>query len=227
MQYWQQPQQQGFQGGGDWQQPPQQGFQGGGGGFDDVLSLHFNEQNDDGGYLGQQGPPRYFAPPDYTAPILWSLHGTQGVTGFAGVVEKYCALPIALRSSDEYVLSRKHMLQPRLTVSRIQAIAKCEYDGSAALISIGKGPTLVRQHNGAGQWITVHKGQSIVLSPGDQVSLDCNDPDAAVFTCLQGGYDQGYGAQQQGYGAQQGYGGGGGGYGSGGGGGWGGQQQGG
>ena len=35
---------------------------------------------DDSGYSGQQGPPRYGAPQDFSKPVLWSIHGFSGVT---------------------------------------------------------------------------------------------------------------------------------------------------
>ena len=118
------------------------------------------------------------------------------------------------------------MMQPQLTVSRIQAITSVLPDGSATLMSNGKSPTLWRARGGP--WNVLYKGQTKLLQDGDQVSLDCNYPEAAVFACvqeagMQGGYDQ------QGYGAQLEYGGGGAvGYSGGGGGdGWGGAQQGG
>ena len=49
---------------------------------------------DEGGYTNmqgqpQQGPPKYGAPQDYRAPVLWSLHALSGLTGFSGVAEKY------------------------------------------------------------------------------------------------------------------------------------------
>ena len=84
-------------------------------------------------------------------------------------------------------------------------------------MSNGRGPTLWRTHGGA--WNTLYKGQTAVLQHGDQVSLDCSQPEGAVFTCQfegggmygQQGMQQGaYGGQQQQQGA---YGGGGGGYG--------------
>lgn len=184
--------------------------------------------NDDGGYRGQAGPPRYYAPPNYEMPVLWSIYGISGVSGFAGVTEKYCALPYSLRSSDEYVLSRFNMVHPQLTVSRIQAIVQVLSDGTATLIANGRGPTLWRAPGG--YWNPLYNGQTKVLQDGDQISLDCNNPEGAVFTCAQesamqqGGYGQGYSVQEA-YGAQQGQLGGNDGYGGyGGGGGWGGQQ---
>ena len=62
-------------------------------------------------------------------------------------------------------------------------------------------------------WRALYKDESQVLSSGDQVSLDCNDPEGAIFTCQDesamqqgGGYQQDGGYQQGGY-QQQGKGG--------------------
>ena len=167
----------------------------------------YDGDDDDGGYGGQVGPPRYGAPQDYSAPVLWGLHPWSGVAGFPGVDEKYFALPYALRAGDQFVLSRWNMLQQRLTVSRIQAIAQANSDGTATLTSHGRGPTLWRAHGGP--WNALYSGQRKELQGGDQVSLDCNEPEAAVFTCLQEsatphhGYDQGYGDQQGYYAGNQ------------------------
>ena len=155
---------------------------------------------DDSGYNGQVGPPRYGAPVDYTAPVLWSLHGFSGIVGFPGVDEKYYYVPYSLRSGDEFVLSRWNMMQQSLTVSRIQAIAQVFPDGTAAVTSHGRGPTLWRSQGGP--WNPLYKGERRTLEGGDQVSLDCNQPEAAVFTCVQ---ESVYGAQQ-GYGSEGGYG---------------------
>ena len=167
---------------------------------------------DDSGYNGQQGPPRIYAPQDYRAPVLWSVLGFSGVTGFTGVAEKYCTLPYSLRSNDEFVLSRKNMVHPQLTVSRIQAIVQAFPDSTAMVTSHGRGPTLWRGAGSGGQWSPLFKGEWRFLEEGDQVSLDCNNPENAVFACVRqqavqrGGYlDQHYGAQQV-YGAE-GYGG--------------------
>ena len=170
-----------------------------------------SDGGDDAGYRGMQGPPKYYARPDYSKPVLWTLHGSFGVTGH-GVAEKYFTMPYAMRCGDEWVLSRWNMMQQRPTVSRIQAIASVNYDGTATLISNGRGPTLVRARGSP--WSALFQGQSRLLQDGDQVSLDCNDPDGAVFTCQQesgqnGGFYadqyQQYGGPQQGsaYGGQQ------------------------
>ena len=165
---------------------------------------------DDSGYNGQVGPPRYGAPVDSSAPVLWSLYGHSGVVGFPGVDMKYFGLPYALRNGDEFVLSRWNMMQQSLTVSRIQAIAQVLPDGTAALTSYGLGPTLWRSQGGP--WSPLYKGERSALRGGDQVSLDSNQPEAAIFTCVQ---ESAYGAQQGFTGEQYG-GGGGGGYGDGG-----------
>ena len=91
------------------------------------------------------------------------------------------ALPHTLRSGEELVLTRWHMQRPKLTVSREQCKVIVAADGTADLVSCGKGPTLLRQ-SGA-QWYAVSRSDTCPLADGDQISLDCNDPEAAVFTC--------------------------------------------
>ena len=91
------------------------------------------------------------------------------------------ALPHTLRSGEELVLSRWHMQRPKLTVSREQCKVMVAADGTADLVSCGKGPTLLRQ-SGA-PWYAVSRSDTCPLAHGDQISLDCNDPEAAVFTC--------------------------------------------
>ena len=49
---------------------------------------------------------------------------------------------------------------------------KVNADGTATLTSCGKSPTFWRQRNGP--WCSVPKGESLILTDGDQVSLDCN-----------------------------------------------------
>ena len=104
-------------------------------------------------------------------------------------------------------------------VSRIQCMVRIRKDGTPTLVGCGKAPTLVRTRNGP--WNPLYNRQEYILSDGDQVSLDANDPEGAVFTLVDdmqqggnggygGGFDGGYGG---------GYGGGSGGYSGGGGGG--------
>ena len=91
------------------------------------------------------------------------------------------ALPHTLRGGEELVLSRWHMQRPKLTVSREQCKVMVAADGTADLVSCGKGPTLLRQ-SGA-PWYAVARSDTCPLADGDQISLDCSDPEAAVFTC--------------------------------------------
>ena len=86
----------------------------------------------------------------------------------------------SLCNGEEQVLSRWNMIEQSLTVSRRQCTVQC-IDGCATLISMGRSPTLWREH-AASPWCTVSNGESLILAEGHQLSLDCNDPDAAVFT---------------------------------------------
>ena len=177
-------------------------------------------------YQAQQ--PNYGAPPGFSAVTgLWRVEGFAGVTGFdfimdgrvipvenapftglmhGTVQQKHSVLPYELLNGDEVVLSRWNMLQQILTVSRMQCAVKCLDDGTAILISCGRGPTLFRGYESGGNWVALQQGESLGLSDGDQVSLDCNNPEGAVFTChdgsamqQQGGYQQQHQQQQGGY----------------------------
>ena len=112
----------------------------------------------------------------------------------------------ALKNGDVQVLSRFAMLNPKLTVSRVQCIVQI-HDGTATLSSCGRGPTMWRPR---GQyWIALNEGDQVPLNEGDEVSLDSNDPDGAVFVCQdeetlqQSGYQQQYDQQQLPYPWQQ------------------------
>lgn len=148
------------------------------------------------------GQSQWEPPPQATsqAPVLWRLAAFSGVAGFSsgGILEKpEDQLPYSLRCGDERVLSRWNMVRQRLTVSRIQGVVHVVADGTAVLVSRGRGPTLWREGYGA-PWRALYKDESQVLSSGDQVSLDCNDPEAAVFSCEQEGALPRSGYEQQG-----------------------------
>jgi len=97
-----------------------------------------------------------------------------------------------MRTGDVQVLSRFSMLTQKLTVSRVQAIVQI-HDGTATLSSCGRDSTLWR---GRGlPWVALNKGDQVPLTDGDQVSLDCNDAEAAVYTCEEQAQEQG--AMQQ------------------------------
>ena len=171
------------------------------------------------GYGDQQG---YGAKQGYASPVVLSVAGFNGVTGFAYSMsqnDRYLHLPYDLRNGENQVLSRWNMQRQKLTVSREQSKVQVSTDGTASLFSCGRGPTMWRSKFDAvfpcGPWQAIYKNQMHVLSDGDQISLDCNDPDDAVFTCHVAGAmgqsahaqqqdQQGY-AQQQGCAQQQGY----------------------
>ena len=153
-------------------------------------------------YNYQTGEARWQSPYQGNNLALWRLDGYNGVAGFSGVAgfaasSKYnffqlehgregrpCQLPYTLGVGDEQALSRWNMIDQKLTVSRKQAIIECNSDGSLKVTSEGKGPTLLRgMQTTGGQWVGLYKGDSVILSDGDQLSLDCNDPEAAVFSC--------------------------------------------
>ena len=103
--------------------------------------------------------------------------------GSAGSIyeQDYRFLPYILNNGQVQVLSRWNMARQKLTVSRVQCKVQVSADGTATLTSCGKGPTLWRAWGG--RWVGLDSGERQVLAGGDQVSLDCQDPEAAVFTC--------------------------------------------
>lgn len=130
-------------------------------------------------------PSAAVAPQVFGADCLWRVEGGAGVTGFidkgSHFVQDEFALPYLLRCGDEQVLSRFHMIEKKLTVSRVQAAVRVHHDGTATLTSCGRGPTLWRTISGP--WVALQAGDWLTLTHGDQVSLDCNAPASAVFTC--------------------------------------------
>ena len=134
--------------------------------------------------------------------ILWRLFPVNGVAGFSGVKgfvanHKYthfqmeyddsrvtgrpCQLPYGLGKGDEKVLSRWNMIEQKLTVDTKQCSVQCLDSGAITLTGQGDQPTLLRKQNG--QWSPIPKGQTVILSHGDQISLDYSDPEGAVFEC--------------------------------------------
>ena len=131
-----------------------------------------------------------------------------------------------LQPGMKVTLGRGDMQQPHNGVSRQQCMFEVGFDGSAYLVSKGKPPTGLFRN---GAWYSLDTDERQRLYDGDQVSLDCYNPENALFWCQvmqggggqqgygqQGGYGQqqgGYGQQGGGYGQQGGYGGQQGGYG--------------
>jgi len=92
-----------------------------------------------------------------------------------------CQLPYQIGIGDEKVLGRFNMVNPSPSVSRGQCNIRCTADGAAILASDGDSPTLIR--SGGGQWEYIYKDQQRFLQEGDQISLDANNPEGAVFVC--------------------------------------------
>lgn len=157
-------------------------------------------------YNEQSGASQWEPPPQQSTSTrtkwYWYVDGFNGVAGFSGVADfaasnKYgdreyrlefgregrpCQLPYILGPDEEQVLTRWNMVEQKINVSKEQCTVKNNADGSATLVSTGRlGPTLWRAPGGP--WNQLGKGQQHILSDGDQVSLDVNDPEAAVFTC--------------------------------------------
>ena len=91
-------------------------------------------------------------------------------------------------------------MSPSPYVSRQQCLVQLLQDGNAMLTSTGKPATGVRARGG--QWNALYTGQTHYLSDGDEVALDSQNPDSAVFTfenlAMQGFQQQGYQQQQGG-----------------------------
>ena len=172
------------------------------------------QQGYDQGYgqQPQQGYDQGYGQGYAQQPVLWSLHGTNGVTGFSGVTgfagekdsrhyqQDYRYLPYNLGAGEEQVLSRWNMQTQKLTVSRKQCKITVGADGTAILTSKGKGPTLWRSTQTGGQWYGLNQDEACPLSDGDEIALDWHHPESAVFTVQathSGGYDPGYQQQQQ------------------------------
>ena len=65
-------------------------------------------------------------------------------------------------------------------VSRKQCLVYVGADGAANLVSCGQYlPTLWRERGG--HWVALYRGDGLVLSEGDEVSVDSNDPEGTVF----------------------------------------------
>jgi hypothetical protein len=138
----------------------------------------------------------------YGAQAQWRIDAAAGVaampqTSFPAL-PKYHVLPYFVGNREDQVLGRCNMMQKTDHVERVQCMVRILADGQPTLVGCGqKAPTLVRSRSD-GQWSYLYKGDKRILVDGDQVSLDCYNPEGAVFTCtdLQGGYGQQQGGGQ-------------------------------
>merc|ERR1712129_329199 len=111
-----------------------------------------------GGYGDQQ--QNYAAQQNYGAEVRWRLDG-YGVKGmapqrFPALQPRYGSIPYSLSNGEEQTLSRWNMVVESMAVSRVQALVKCQNDGSLTVTGCGKYPSLLRQSGG--QWDYVYKG---------------------------------------------------------------------
>ena len=120
-----------------------------------------------------------------------------------------------LQLGQRQILGRFDMMRQSPSVSREQCLVEVAPTGIPYLVSKGKPPTGLRRN---GMWYWLEWGERQRLADGDQISLDQNNPEGALFSCqvqvggmqqpgMGGGYGQGYGqygGQQGGYSGQQG-----------------------
>jgi len=164
---------------------------------------------DDEWQYAQHGNQNYAHVGDVTdyddARVVWTIAGCCGVTGFSlahtdepTILHEICPstqqiyhkeyryLPYTLGNGEQQMLSRWNMVKQKLTVSRQQCDVEVAADGIATLRSCGRAPTVWRSRSAAewprGPWNALYKGERHVLADGDQVSVDCHDPDDAIFT---------------------------------------------
>ena len=149
-------------------------------------AFYYNEQTGESQWeppgqsaaFAQQDQYGGFAQQGYGAQVIWQVALTSGWgPRFAG---KY-----KLRNGEEEALGRYDVLShvpSRPYVSRKQCVVHVAPDGTAALESFGKGPTLFREHSG-GQWYTLYPGEKVPLADGYEVSVDCGSPEETVFVC--------------------------------------------
>ena len=197
-----QPQQGGQQGYG---QPPQQGY---------GQQQQGYGQQQQGGYGQQQPAGGEFQGGSYMG----------GAMGWTVCYNDQCQMmsPGEQRTFGRYDMACYGFSEQSKRVSRQQCVVYVGGDGTATLMSVGKPPTGVRQ-GPYGQWQWLYNGQTQIIAPGTQITLDQIEPERCVLDMQQGGgpanaqygqpqqQQQGYGQPQQGgYGQpqqqQQGYG---------------------
>lgn len=166
----------------------------------DGWTTAIDEESGDTYYYNELTGQSQWEPPQVTGTqncqVRWRVEGVTD--SYYSALDPEMRHRYSLGIDEEQVLSRWNLLEEKLTVSRKQCIVKIIADGTATLVSEGKAPTLWRQPGGP--WNPLPAGDQVTLSDGDQVSIDCDDPEGAVFTCqeesavqqgdVQGGYQQ-------------------------------------
>lgn len=137
------------------------------------MRYYYNDQTGE-----SQWDPPFSAEQGYANPVIWRVVSTKGWgPRFAGTYK--------LRNGEEEALGRFDMLESiptRPWVSPEQCLVRIRDDGTALVESLGKPPTGWRSSEG-GPWQWLMRDEVQVLSDGDQVSLDYQDPEGTVFVC--------------------------------------------
>ena len=183
-------------------QPPQQGY---------GQQQQGYGQQQQGGYGQQQPAGGEFQGGSYMG----------GAMGWTVCYNDQCQMMSAgeQRTFGRYDMACYGFSEQSKRVSRQQCVVYVGGDGTATLMSVGKPATGVRQ-GPYGQWQWLYNGQTQIIAPGTQITLDQIEPERCVLDMQQGGgpanaqygqpqqQQQGYGQPQQGgYGQpQQGYG---------------------
>ena len=106
-----------------------------------------------------------------------------------------------VRYGSQLTLGRYDLPMQNPFVSREQCVVVMGADGAATVTSRGKKPTGVRPRYG-GPWKWLYERQEHVLSEGDQIAVDQQNPEGAIFSCTTGsgagmGGPPGMGGMQQ------------------------------
>ena len=112
---------------------------------------------------------------------LWRL------VPFAGVYDEY-----VLGAGEQQVLGRFDMVAQSPYVSRRQCVVQVSADGVATMTTTGKPATVCRRWGSEWYWFRRDTGRRYrtpltqtephILVDGEQISLDCHNPEAAIYT---------------------------------------------
>lgn len=98
--------------------------------------------------------------------------------------KRYYEMPYYVVNTEEHKLSSANLYYDAPMIEQVQCKIKTRSNGDTGLLGIGGiSPTLVRSVRDGqwGEWDLVYKGQNRWLFSGDQISLDYNNPEAALF----------------------------------------------
>ena len=173
------------QGQGGYGQPQQGGFgQPQQGGFGQQQQGGYGQQQ--GGYPQQSYPPQNYPQQSYPGQ---QQGGYGGQSGFGAQGSWQVIYPNGqlseVRYGSQLTLGRYDMPMQNPYVSRQQCVVMMGADGAATVTSRGKPPTGWRPRYG-GPWNWLQAQQQHVLSDGDQITLDYQNPEGCVFTCTTG-----------------------------------------